>query len=121
MGPTLDAILWETDKCNEAHPYRTAYCLSYSIAHDLHVVFCMTLEFQQIFSTIYVTGSKLIRHVPPLAPLREFLDDDGIGPERMAGGKRPSICEIRVHILEHMPNYVIALMADASGCDGSRA
>jgi hypothetical protein len=81
----------------------------------------MTLEFQQIFFTLYVTACKLIRHVPPLAPLREFLDDDDIGPELMAGGKKAIICEIRVHILEHMPNNVIALMADVGGCGGSRA
>jgi hypothetical protein len=111
----------EIDKCNEAHPYRTVYCLLYSTAHDPNVVFCMTLEFQQIFFTLYVTACKLIRHVPPLAPLREFLDDDDIGPELMAGGKKAIICEIRVHILEHMPNNVIALMADVGGCGGSRA
>lgn len=62
-----------------------------------NVVFCcMTLEFQQISCTIYVTGSELIRHVPPLAPLREFLDDDDMGPERtvLYGGREKRAVDV---------------------------
>jgi hypothetical protein len=81
----------------------------------------MTLEFQQIFSTLYVTAPKLIRHVPPLAPLREFLDDDD--RPRTYGGREKGhqFVKFGSTLSSHMPNNVIALMADASGCGGSRA
>lgn len=53
------------------------------------------LEFQHIFFTLYVTASKLIRHVPPLGarPRSECLDDDDDGPRTCVGGEiKPTLC-----------------------------
>jgi len=89
-GYPANAILWKlTNAMRRTRTVRRTVCCtglrmtpttSSSVQYDPRI--------QQIFSALYVTSSKLIRHVSPLAPLREFLDDDDDWPRTYGGREK---------------------------------